>query len=42
MLIEPSTPWQTLRNRVLRRALYYGFTVAVALLCSYWILQGHW
>jgi hypothetical protein len=27
---------------VLRRILEFGFAVGAALLCSYWIVGGHW
>lgn len=25
-----------------RRGLEYAFTIGIALLCSYWIMQGRW
>lgn len=42
MLTRTSATFHPHSLRFVRRALEYGVAVSVALLCSYWILQGRW
>ncbi|MGB0036769.1 MAG: hypothetical protein WBP79_14970 [Candidatus Acidiferrales bacterium] len=42
MVIELNDCRHTRFTRTARRALEYGLAVGIALLCSYWIVQGRW